>query len=146
MLRTCVLACLAWALSSGLPVRAQAAEGCPRLPDGAALRWEQRDVPGMVFCKALSTADGAERFSVTLGRSLPFRPVGAQQAGRGTVGGHRVRWYRGSDAFDPGTALRETLVKLGRGREAHIVVRATSEEALAAPLQQLEGLHFDAGG
>ncbi|MCR6664060.1 MAG: hypothetical protein NVV60_13160 [Luteimonas sp.] len=145
MLRTCVAACFAWvALTWQLP--AHAADGCPRLPQGSELRWEQRDVPGMVFCKALSTIDGAEMFSVTLGASLPFRPVGSQQSGRGTVAGQRVRWYRGNDGFDPDAVLRETLLKLGRGREAHIVVRAHSEDALEQRMQLVETIGFDAGG
>jgi hypothetical protein len=124
----------------GLPWGAMA---CPRLPDGDGLRWEQRDVPGMVFCKALSTADGSEMFTVTLGGALPFRPANSQLAGRGVVGGQRVRWYLGSDGFNPGVEVRETLLRLGRGREAHIVVRAPSPEALAARMQLVEGLGFD---
>ena len=143
MLRTGVIACLAWVLSSAAPTSAQAVENCPRLPDGSGLRWEQRDVPGMVFCKALSTADAAEMFTVTLGRSLPFRPAGSQQVGRGMVGGQRVRWYRGSDGFDPGIEVREALLRLGRGRDVHVVVRAPSEDLLEARMQLVEGLGFD---
>lgn len=141
MLRTAAVVCTVLAGLAGMP--ALAADGCPQLPTGSDLRWEQRDLPGMVFCKALSTADGAEMFSVTLGRSLPFRPAGSQQAGRGTVGGHKVRWYRGSDGFDPGIEVRETLVRLGRGRDAHVVVRAPSEDLLEARMQLVEGLGFD---
>ncbi|TDK23841.1 hypothetical protein E2F46_09945 [Luteimonas aestuarii] len=143
MLRTGVLIWLAWLLCSAAPADAQAIESCPRLPDGSGLRWEQRDVPGMVFCKALSTADATEMFTVTLGGSLPFRPVGSQQVGRGTVGGQRVRWYRGSDGFDPTVQVRETLLRLGRGRDVHVVVRAPSEDVLETRMQLVEGLAFD---
>lgn len=141
MSRTVAVVCAVLAGLLGMP--ALATEGCPQLPAGSDLRWERRDVPGMVFCKAVSAADGAEMFSVTLGRSLPFRPAGSQQAGRGMVGGHRVRWYRGSDGFDPGVEVRETLLRLGRGRDAHVVVRAPSEAALEPRMQLLEGLGFD---
>lgn len=143
MPRTCLLACLAWVLSATVPAWAQAVQPCPILPGGSGLRWEQREVPGMVLCKALSSADGTEMFSVTLGGSLPFRPVGSQQVGRGMVGGQRVRWYRGSDGFDPTVQVRETLLRLGRGRDAHVVVRAASEDQLEARMQLLEGLAFE---
>lgn len=144
MLRMLVAACLAGAVIAWTPA-AGAADGCPQFPAGSDLRWERRDVPGMVFCKALA-ADGGERFSVTLGDSLPFRPDGALGAGRGTIDGRKVRWYRGSDAFRPGVVIRETLLKLGRGREAHIVIRAPSEEALAEWTPLVENLRFEAGG
>ena len=142
MVRIGLTACVAWAAAIWSPA-VVAAGDCPQLPPDSGLRWEQRDVPGMVFCKAIGT-DG-ERFSVTLGNSLPFRPVGSQQSGRGTLDGRKIRWYRGSDGFDPGILLRETLVKLGAGREAHIVIRASSEDALAVRLQQVETLRFDPG-
>lgn len=142
MLRLHVAACLAGVALAWAPA-AGAAEGCPQFPDGSDLRWEQRNVPGMVFCKALA-ADGGERFSVTLGESLPFRPDGALNVGRGTIDGRKVRWYRGSDGFRPGVAIRETLFKLGRGREAHVVIRAPSEDALAEWIPLAENLRFDA--
>ena len=142
MPRLLALACLTAALLACTPA-ARADDGCPQLPDGSGLRWEQRDVPGMVFCKALA-ADGGERFSVTLGESLPFRPDGALNVGRGTIDGRKVRWYRGSDGFRPGVAIRETLFKLGRGREAHVVIRAPSEDALAEWIPLAENLRFDA--
>ena len=143
MLRMLAAACLAGAVVAWTPA-ARAAGDCPRFPDGSDLRWEQRDVPGMVFCKALA-ADGGERFSVTLGESLPFRPDGKLNVGRGSIDGRKVRWYRGGDAFLPGVVIRETLLRLGRGREAHIVIRAPSEEALAEWTPLVEGLRFDAG-
>ena len=143
MLRMLVAACLA--LAAAWTPAALAADGCPRFPADSELRWEQRDVPGMVFCKALA-ADGGERFSVTLGESLPFRPDGKLNVGRGTVDGRKVRWYRGSDGFLPGVVIRETLLRLGGGRESHIVIRAPSEEALAEWMPLVEGLRFDAGG
>ncbi|MCW5582143.1 MAG: hypothetical protein KIS72_12450 [Luteimonas sp.] len=144
MLRMLVAACLAAAVGVWMPA-VRAADGCPRLPAGSDLRWEQRDVPGMVFCKALG-ADGGERFSVTLGDSLPFRPDGNLNVGRGTIDGRKVRWYRAGDAFRPSLVIRETLLKLGRGREAHIVIRAPSEDTLAEWTPLVEGLRFDAGG
>lgn len=140
MLRTVVAGSVVLLLLASAP--AQAAEGCPRLPAGNDLRWEQRDVPGMVFCKALS-ADGTEMFTVTLGSSLAFRPLGSQQVARGAIDGHRVRWYRGSDGFSPGVEVRETRLRLGRRRDAHIVVRAPSEDVLEARLQLVEGLAFE---
>lgn len=144
MLRMLVFACLAGACGACAPA-ARAAEGCPQFPDGSELRWERRDVPGMVFCKALA-ADGGERFSVTLGESLPFRPDGKLNVGRGTVDGRKVRWYRGSDGFLPGVVIRETVLRLGGGREAHIVIRAPSEDTLVEWMPLVENLRFDAGG
>ncbi len=144
MLRFWIMACCAWALMSLPASPARAADACPQLPSGGGLRWEQRDLPGMVFCKAIGNE--GEMFSVTLGNSLPFRPVGNLQSGRGTIGGQRVRWYRGSDGFDANAVLRETVLKLGRGREAHIVVRAQSEAALEERLRLVENLGFDDGG
>ena len=143
MLRMLAAACLAGAVVAWTPA-ARAAGDCPRLPDGSDLRWEQRNVPGMVFCKALA-ADGGERFSVTLGESLPFRPDGKLNVGRGTVDGRKVRWYRGGDAFRPEVVIRETVLRLDRGREAHIVVSAPSEDALAEWMLLVENLRFDAG-
>lgn len=144
MVRTWWAACVMSTALAGSSC-ALAAEGdCPQLPEVGGLRWEQRALPDMVFCKAIG--DEGELFSVTLGRSLPFRAVGSQQSGRGNISGHKVRWYRGSDGFDPDLLLRETLLKRGRGREAHVVVRARSEEDLAQRLQLAEQLRFDPEG
>ncbi|MCA0392609.1 MAG: hypothetical protein LCH70_00590 [Proteobacteria bacterium] len=144
MPRLLALACLTAALLACTPA-ARADDGCPQLPDGSGLRWEQRDVPGMVFCKALAD-DGGERFSVVLGKALPFRPDNALAAGRGAIDGRKIRWYRGGDAFRPDLVIRETLLRLGGGREAHIVVRAPSEALLSEWTPLVEGLRFGAGG
>lgn len=140
MPRSCLAACLALAALWWQPA-AGADGGCPQLPGADGLRWEQRDVPGMVLCKALA-ADGTELVSVILGRSLAFRAEGSLNVGRGTIDGRKVRWYRGSDGFDAGVVLRETVVKLGGGREAHVVIRAPSEDAATERMQLVEGLRF----
>ena len=144
MVRIGLTACVAWAAAIWSPA-VVAAGDCPQLPPDSGLHWEQRDVPGMVFCKALAD-DGSERFSVVLGKALPFRPDNALAAGRGAIDGRKIRWYRGGDAFRPDLVIRETLLRLGGGREAHIVVRAPSEALLSEWTPLVEGLRFGAGG
>ena len=115
---------------------AQAAEeNCPELPAGAALAWEVAHGPDFVFCKAISQADGSQAFSVMLGPDPLFRADRALRENDAVIDGHKVRWYRGDIATRREVQVRETLVELGRRSNAHIVVRADSEERLAHNLR-----------
>ncbi len=126
-------------------VAAQAAdENCPELPVGASLGWEVAQGPDFVFCKAISQTDGSQAFSVMLGPDPVFRPDRALRDDSAVIDGHKVRWYRGDIATRRDTHVRETLVELGRRSNAHIVVRADSEDRLAHNRQLAESLRFRA--
>ncbi len=134
--RLSTLLCLSWAAA------AHAAGPCPALPGTSPVHWDQRVIPGFSVCRALADDDGRELLSVTLGESTPFRPQNALLEGSARIDGHKVRWYRGQDGFNPELLLRETVVRLARRRVAHIVVRAENEAQLLQGLQLAEGLRF----
>lgn len=124
---------------------AQAAEeNCPELPAGAPLAWDVVNGPDFVFCKAISQADGSQAFSVLIGPDPVFRADRALRERDGVIDGHRVRWYRGDVATRRDVHVREALVELGRRSNAHIVVRAESEEQLAHNRQLAEAVRFNA--
>lgn len=135
---------LAGLLWSGHATAQAAEENCPELPAGAALGWEAVQGPDFVFCKAISETDGNQAFSVLLGPDPVFRPERALREDGGVIDGHKVRWYRGDVATRRDVHVRETLVELGRRSNAHVVVRADSEELLARNLQLAEAMRFRA--
>lgn len=141
MLRMVWFAALLGAVIGWVPP-ARAAGGCPGLPEGSGLRWEAREVPGMVFCKGIREADGQDLLSVSISEDSPFRRERELAQERGTIEGRKVRWYKGSDGFNTGLALRETALELDDGRVAHVVVRAPSEEAVPPLLEMAAGLRF----
>lgn len=136
-----LLAALLW---WGQASAQSAEENCPELPAGAALGWDVVNGPDFVFCKAIRQADGIQAFSVLIGPDPVFRADRALRERDGVIDGHRVRWYRGDVATRRDVHVRETLVELGRRSNAHIVVRADSEEQLARNRQLAEALRFNA--
>lgn len=124
---------------------AQAAEeNCPELPTGAAVAWDVVHGPDFVFCKAIRDSDGTQALSVMLGPDPSFRPERGMREQTALIDGHKVRWYRGEVATVREVHVRETLVELGRRSNAHIVVRADSEDLLAQNQQLAEALRFRA--
>ena len=134
-----LLACLLW---SGHAVAQSAAENCPELPAGSDLSWGVVNGPDFVFCKAISGADGSQAFSVMLGSEVSFRPDRSLREEDARIDGHKVRWYRGEVATRRDVLVRETVVELGRRSVAHVVVRADSEDLLAANRQLAERMRF----
>lgn len=135
---------LAGLLWSGHATAQAAEENCPELPAGGALGWEVAHGPDFVFCKAVNEADGSQAFSVMIGPDPLFRPERALRDDAAVIDGHKVRWYRGDVATRRDVHVRETLVELGRRSNAHIVVRADSEERLARNRQLAEAMRFRA--
>ena len=126
------------------PAVAQSADdACPQLPPGAGLVWELVQGPDFVFCKALDPGDGRQALSVMIGPDPVFRPERGLRDDAATIDGHKVRWYRGDVATQRELHVRETLVPLGRRRNAHVVVRADSESMLARNRELAEALRFD---
>jgi len=124
---------------------AQAAEeNCPELPTGAGVAWDVVQAPDFVFCKAIRESDGTQAFSVMLGPDPTFRPERGMREETGVIDGHRVRWYRGDVATMREVHVRETLVELGRRSNAHIVVRADTEDLLVRNQQLAEAMRFRA--
>jgi hypothetical protein len=136
---------LAGLLWSGHAVAQSAAENCPELPAGADLGWDVVNGPDFVFCKAIRASDGTQAFSVMLGRESPFRPDRNLREEEAEIDGHDVRWYRADVATRQNVLVRETLVELGRRSQAHIEVRADSEDLLAQNRQLAERLRFRDG-
>lgn len=137
-----LLVCL---LGGGQAMAQPADDTCPQLPAGAGLVWELVQGPDFVFCKALDATDGRQALSVMIGPDPVFRPDRALREDTAMIDGHKVRWYRGDVATQRELHVRETLVPLGRRRNAHVVVRADSESMLARNRQFAEALRFDQG-
>jgi hypothetical protein len=128
-------------LCSGHAAAQAAEENCPDLPAGVELDWDVVNGPDFVFCKAM-LGDGSQAFSVRLGPDPNFRPERSLREESALIDGHKVRWYRGEVATRRDVHVREALVELGRRSNAHIVVRADSEDMLARNLRLAEALRF----
>jgi len=133
---------LAGLLWPGLALAQSAAENCPELPAGSDLSWDVVNGPDFLFCRAISAADGTQAFSVMLGSDVPFRPDRSLREEEARIDGRKVRWYRGEVATRRDVLVRETLVELGRRSNAHIVVRANSEDLLAQNRMLAERMRF----
>lgn len=138
LLRLLPLACLLFAGAA----QAQSAGECPLLPIDSGLSWQKLNGPDFVFCKAIRTSDNAEILAVTISRNSPFQPSRNNRAEKAVIDGHEVRWYRGEIASAPDMQVRETLIELEDGREAHISMRAASEDELLIAQKRAESLHF----
>jgi len=133
---------LAGLLWSGLAAAQAADENCPELPEGSGLDWQVVHGPDFVFCKAIHAVDGTQALSVMIGSGSTFKPERGMREENAVIDGHKVRWYRGDVATRREVHVRETLVELGRRRDAHIVVRADSEDLLARNQRLAEALRF----
>ena len=87
-------------------------------------------------------ADGTQAFGVFIGEDSPFEPKGNNRAEVGTIEGQGIYWYRGQVAGDPTVLVRETLVKLGKDRVAHIWMKARNPQELAREMALAQGLRF----
>ena len=142
-MRTMILL-LAGLLWSGHATAQAAEENCPELPTDAVVTWDVVQGRDFVFCKAIRDSDGSQALSVMLGPDPAFRPERGMREETALIDGHKVRWYRGEVATVREVHVRETLVELGRRSNAHIVVRADSEDLLAQNQQLAEALRFRA--
>ena len=121
----------------------QQAAPCPSLPADAELAWQRLDGAGFTFCKAVPVAGGEPVFSVTLSRESTFKPRRGDRLQQAVVDGHPVHWYRGEVSGAQAVEVRETLVELSPQQQAHISLRASSDESLATALRLAESLRFD---
>ena len=120
---------------------AATAAPCPHLDAASGLAWEHRAGPGYDFCRALD-ASGTQVLGVYLGADSPFEPYDDLAAERGMIDGHEVTWYSSELAGAPDAQVRETLLVLPDGREAHVWLRAENRDELAGKLELAQGLSF----
>jgi len=148
---TLLLACLALAAGTALaqdavqetvPQAAPSPAPCPHLDAASGLSWTHLAGPDYDFCRALAP-DGTQVLGVFVGADSPFEPRRANAAERGVVDGREVTWYASELAGDPDAQVRETLLVLPDGREAHIWLRADNTGELASKLELAQGLGFD---
>jgi len=121
--------------------QAQATGPCPQLPAESGLTWTHQAAPDFDFCKAMRS-DGTQAFGVYIGEESPFEPNGNNRAEAGSIDGHRIYWYRGQVAGDPGVQVRETLLELGKDRVAHIWMKARNPQELAREMALAQALRF----
>ncbi|WP_101926957.1 MULTISPECIES: hypothetical protein [Luteimonas] len=122
---------------------AQSSAQCPTLPAGTRLQWHVVDGPDFVFCRAVDSSTGQQRFAVSIGRDAQFKPRRNNRIGNEvSIDGNAVYWYEGDVAFSPDMLIRETLLELDSGAHAHIIVRASDETQLGDTLQDVQGLRF----
>lgn len=140
MKRHFLLPCL-W-LAAGTAQAQSGAAPCPHLDATSGLAWEHRAGPGYDFCRALDAA-GTQVLGVYMGTDSPFEPYGDLAAERGTIDGREVTWYEGELAGEPDAQVRETLIELADGREAHVWLRADDRRELAGKLELAQALRFE---
>ena len=127
---------------SEVAAQTAAAAPCPHLDAASGLSWSHLAGPDYDFCRALA-ADGTQVLGVYVGADSPFEPDDDNAAERGTVDGREVTWYASELAGDPEAQVRETLLVLPDGREAHIWLRAANQDELAGKLALAQGLGFE---
>lgn len=115
---------------------------CPHLDAASGLAWEHRSGPDYDFCRALD-ASGTQVLGVYMGADSPFEPYDDLAAERGTIDGREVTWYESELAGEPDAQVRETLLELPDGREAHVWLRAESRRELAGKLELAQALRFE---
>lgn len=139
---------LPWLLLAAGGAQAQATTAataiapCPHLAASSGLAWEHRAGPDYDFCRALD-GNGTQVLGVYLGADSPFEPYEDLAAESGTIDGREVTWYSSELAGDPDAQVRETLLVLPDGREAHIWLRAENRNELAGKLELAQGLSFE---
>lgn len=122
---------------------AQSASGCPSLPVGTPLHWEQNGTSSLVICKAFD-AQGAQAFGVMLTDRKPDKPSGAREE-KSEIDGHKARWYHSRIATRPGAQTRMAVIDLGEDRYAQVWIDAPSEADLEARMATVRTLRFDPG-
>lgn len=108
-------------------------EDCPPFPSQFAdiVHWEHRQIPGMLFCRAL-LADGTEAFALTVSAESPFKPRRGLREETSTLGnGHELIWYRAEIIGQTSMLGREALVQLAPDRVAHLSMRAPDADTLS---------------
>jgi hypothetical protein len=106
---------------------------CPALPaeTGESLRWEVLRPPGMLFCRAIATADNAEAFALTVSRESPFKPRRGNRAEVAVLNGRELWWYRSELPGQPSLLIREMLIRFAEEGVIHVSMRASDAETLA---------------
>jgi hypothetical protein len=141
-MKACLVSVAGLLLSLAAPLcPAQSASGCPTLPAGTDLHWEQSGTASLVICKAFN-AQGTQAFGVMLTGKEPDKPAGSREE-KGKIDGHKVRWYRSSIANRPDAKTRMAVVELDDDRYAQIWIDAPSDDALEATLSIARNLQFD---
>ncbi len=141
-MKACLVSVAGLMLSLAAPLcLAQSASGCPALPAGTNLHWEQSGTARLVICKAFD-AQGTQAFGVMLTDKEPDKPSGAREE-KGKIDGHKVRWYRSSIANRPDAKTRMAVVDMDDKRYAQIWIDAPSDSALEATMSIARNLQFD---
>ncbi|WDS36163.1 hypothetical protein [Pseudoxanthomonas sp.] len=141
-MKACLVAVAGLLLSLATPLSlAQTASGCPILPTGTNLQWEQSGSSSLVICKAFDP-QGVQAFGVMLTSKEPDKPSGAREE-KGKIDGHKVRWYRSSIANRPDAKTRMAVVELDDDRYAQIWIDAPSDDVLEAAMSIARNLQFD---
>ncbi|MBB1087362.1 hypothetical protein H4F99_02530 [Lysobacter sp. SG-8] len=119
-----------------------AAGGCPMLPASTGLSWEYSQAGDADFCRALR-ADGSEAFGMYIAAKPAFEPKRGDREEESRIDGHEIHWYRTELAGKPDIVARETLVKAGPDRMAHIWIQAEDEQRLQQAIGAAEQLQFN---
>ena len=123
----------------------QADGACPMLPsDGGGLYWTALRTVSALLCRAMRNADNREAFALTMTRKVSFRLENDMREEEGEIEGRKVWWHRSEIAGRPNEVVRETLLKLGSDRVAHIYIRSDNAAEVARYQQLVQGLRFQA--
>ena len=122
------------------PAMAQTSGGCPALPAGTGLHWEQQYGGDFLLCKGINEA-GEASLNIMLTPRDPDLALNRQlRAEKGQFAGEELLWHRidNGNAHRPDELRRISVVKIDKRRYAQIWINATSTEELGR-LQQLTG-------
>lgn len=123
---------------------AQSLSGCPALPIGTGLHWEQSGSASLVICKALD-AQGTQAFGVMLTSKEPDGPSGAREE-KGRIDGHKARWYRSQIANRPDAQTRMAVIELDDDRYAQVWIDAPTAADLETRMATVSSLQFGPSG
>lgn len=141
-MKACFVIAASLLLSLAAPLAsAQSSAGCPALPPGTALHWEQSGSATLVICKAFD-AQGQQAFGVMLTAKEPDKPTGSREE-KSEIDGHKTRWYRTQIANRPDAQNRMAVVELDDDRYAQIWIDAPDEATLQTSMAVARNLRFD---
>jgi hypothetical protein len=137
--------CLSLLLSAAA-ASAQSPSGCPSLPSGSDLQWQEQVTSSFVLCKA-STADGREVMSLMLSSRDPEIPLARPlRQEKGTFAGEALYWYQPDlgGQQPPGYATRRvTVVKFDKNRYAQISLYASDAGELGSLQSMARGMNLN---
>jgi len=143
-MKACLCSAAGLLLALAAPAFAQSS-GCPALPAGSALHWEQTGTDTLLICKALDD-QGNQAFGVMLTAEPSMDPKRHNREEKGVIDGKEMRWYRTEIANRPDAQTRVAVVELDKDRYAQIWIDADSPAALQASMTTAERLDFRRAG